>query len=106
MKPIPTILFLLVATTLFVTAAAATAPAAPAPPPNGALTITGKLATGVMAIGGETTGIVINDGKTSYELDIKDALLMRKANELNGKQVKVTGTLTVKAGVEVAQRRI
>jgi hypothetical protein len=79
--------------------------AASAPAP-GAVTITGKITTGMMAIGGETTGITISDGKNTFELDIKDAVLLRKADELNGRQVTVTGTLTVKAGIEVKQRQI
>jgi len=82
--------------------APATVPAATA----NTLTFTGKLTTGMMAIGGETTGIIISDGKTTYELDIKDAGLRAKADQLNGKQATVQGTLTVKAGVEIAQRRI
>ena len=83
--------------------AGATPPAATA---ANSITFTGKLNTGMMAIGGETTGIIISDGKTTYELDIKDAGLRAKADQLNGKQATVQGTLTVKAGVEIAQRRI
>ena len=79
--------------------------AATAPAPD-KLTFTGTLATGIMAIGGETTGIVISQGNTRYELDIKDAALKRKAEELNGKQATVTGTLTIRQGVEIGQRRI
>jgi hypothetical protein len=70
------------------------------------ITFTGKLTTGIMAIGGETTGTIISDGKTTYELDVKDAALKAKVKELSGKQVTVQGTLTVKVGVEVGQRRI
>src|SRR4051794_22551788 len=81
-------------------APAATAPAASAAAAN-ELTVTGKLSTGVMAIGAETTGTVINDGKTSYELDIKDAAMKKTAEGLNGKQVTVKGTLTIKQGIEV-----
>jgi hypothetical protein len=74
--------------------------------PAGKLTVTGALRTGIMAIGGETTGTEILQGATSYELDIKDAALKRKAEELNGKQATVTGTLTIKQGPERGQRRI
>lgn len=84
-------------------------PAATGPAPATAadvMTFTGKLTTGMMAIGGETTGTIISDGKTSYELDIKDAALKTKANGLSGKQVAVTGKLTLKEGIEVGQRRI
>ena len=59
-----------------------------------------------MAIGGETTGTIISDGKTSYELDAKDASLKAKLKGFSGKQVTVKGTLTVKAGVEIGERRI
>ena len=85
------------------------APANPTIPPAGStpsLTVTGKITTGIMAIGGETTGITLNDGKLTYELDIKNAALKKTAEDLNGKQVTVKGTLTIKAGVEVGQRRI
>jgi len=75
------------------------APANPTIPPAGStpsLTVTGKI----------TTGITLNDGKLTYELDIKNAALKKTAEDLNGKQVTVKGTLTIKAGVEVGQRRI
>lgn len=85
------------------TSRAANAPAATA---ANSITFTGKLTTGMMAIGGETTGTIVNDGKTSYELDSKDAAIKAKFRELSGKQVTVKGTLTVKEGVEVRQRRI
>jgi hypothetical protein len=91
---------------------AATPPAAPAAPAATAATaantisFTGKLTTGMMAIGGETTGTIISDSKTTYELDAKDPALKAKFNQLSNKQVTVTGTLTVRAGIEVGQRRI
>jgi len=85
----------------------AAAASAPAPKPaDSTLTLTGTLQTGVMAIGGETTGIQINSGNVTYELDIKDAELKKKAEELNGKSVTIKGTLTIKQGVERGQRRI
>ena len=61
---------------------------------------------GTRTVGAETTGTVINDGKISYELDIKDPAMKKTAEGLNGKQVTVKGTLTIKQGVEVGQRRI
>lgn len=93
---------------LVLTAAALAAmPATGTKPADGALTITGKLATGIMAIGGESTGVTITTAqRQTYELDIKDAALKRTAEGLDGKDVTVTGTLTIKAGVEIAQRRI
>lgn len=92
--------------------AAATPPIAPTPPAPSTATapatlgFTGILTVGVIAIGGETTGTIIRDGKTTYELDIRDAVLQRKAQELNGKSVTVKGTLTVKPGVEITTRYI
>jgi hypothetical protein len=78
-------------------------------PPAGStpsLVVTGKITTGIMAIGAETAGITLNDGKMTYELDIKDATMKKAAENLNGKQVTVKGRLTLKAGIEVGQRRI
>jgi hypothetical protein len=70
------------------------------------LTLTGTLQTGVMAIGAETTGVTITVSNQAYELDIADKDLKKKAEDLSGKQVTVKGTLTIKQGVEVKQRRI
>jgi len=78
----------------------------PATTPASTIGFTGILAVGVMAIGGETTGTIISDGKTTYELDIRDAVLKRKSEELSGKSVTVKGTLTIKRGVEITQRHI
>ncbi|HVT80770.1 MAG TPA: hypothetical protein VHM90_08930 [Phycisphaerae bacterium] len=76
-------------------------------PADNTFTLTGKLATGIMAIGGESTGITLTtSANATYELDIKDAGLKKAAEALNGANVTVTGTLTIKAGIEVAQRRI
>lgn len=69
--------------------------------------IKGKLQTGIVAIGGETTGVVIQAKDGSLELNLgtnKD--LRAEAEKLNGKAVVVTGTLTVRRGVEVRQRLI
>ena len=87
-------------------AAPSTLPATATAPAANQITFTGKLTTGMAAIGGETTGTIISDGKTTYELEIKDAALRAKADQLNGKQATVKGVLTVKAGIEIAQRRI
>ncbi len=68
---------------------------------------TGKLKTGIMAIGGETTGTIIETKDGKYELQLgKNAELRAKADKLNGKQVTVTGTLVVRPGVEVKERKI
>lgn len=67
----------------------------------------GKLRTGVVAIGGETTGIVLEAAEGKFELDLgKNKELRQKADKLDGKNVVVTGTLQVRKGVEVKERKI
>jgi hypothetical protein len=67
----------------------------------------GKLRTGIVAIGGETTGTVLETDKGSFELDLgRDKQLRQLADKLDGKGVVVKGTLTVRKGVEVKERRI
>jgi hypothetical protein len=70
--------------------------------------MTGILHTGIVAIGGETTGIIIKTKKKgTFELDLgKDKELRKLAEKLKGKTVKVTGTLVIRKGVEVKERRI
>lgn len=69
--------------------------------------VRGVLVAGVVAIGGETTGLVIKVGKTTWELDIADdPKLLATVKEQNGKPVVVTGKVTKKAGVEVKFRTI
>jgi hypothetical protein len=74
----------------------------------GPVDVSGKLTTGMMAIGGETTGTILTiPDKGTYELDIKGNKDLQKAvDTLKDKQVKVTGTLSIKAGVEIKERRI
>ena len=68
----------------------------------------GILKTGIMAIGVETTGVVLvteKDGK--YELDFgKKEELRISAEKLDGKQVLVFGQYKPRKGVEVRERRI
>jgi hypothetical protein len=92
--------------TMLVNLSAAETPSAKLAP--GAVDVVGRLQTGMMAIGGETTGTILSvPDKGSYELDVKGNKDLQKAvDTLNGKDVKVTGTLTVKAGVEIKERRI
>lgn len=91
---------------MFTSSFAADTPATKLAP--GPVDVTGKLQTGIMAIGAETTGTIINiPGKGTYELDIKGNKDLQKAvDTLKDKQVKVTGTLSVRAGVEIKERRI
>ena len=71
------------------------------------VTVVGTLKTGILAIGGETTGSTITAGKVTWELDFgKDEKLRAAAEKLNGQAVKVTGTLEKRAGVEVNERWI
>ncbi len=70
------------------------------------VTAKGTLKTGVVAIGGETTGILLMTKDLTVELDIKDKDVLKKAEGLNGKVVTVTGTFAIKPGVEVKQRLI
>lgn len=67
----------------------------------------GQLSSNVMAIGGETTGVVVEARGVRWELDLgRDVVLQRKARQLNGKLVVVKGQLEAKPGVEIARRWI
>ena len=69
--------------------------------------IRGKLQTGIVAIGGETTGTIITSGNVTWELNLgDDKSLRQQAEELNEKPVIVTGMLTRKEGVEIRERWI
>src|SRR5437868_4259932 len=65
------------------------------------LEVKGKVTTGINAIGGETTGVVIATNK-----DFGCELAGKVDEKLNGKVVVVSGTFAVKQGVEVKERRI
>jgi hypothetical protein len=69
--------------------------------------VRGKLQTGVIAVGGETTGTELQTKDGTLELDLtanKD--LRALAGKLCGKMVLVKGQLTIRAGVEKPQRLI
>jgi len=69
--------------------------------------IKGTLSTGVMAIGGETTGTIIQSGDVRWELDFGDNKELRQtAAKLNRKTVIVTGTYERRRGVEIRERHI
>ena len=69
--------------------------------------VKGTLRTGVVAAGGETTGTVVETKEGTYELDLgKNEDLRLTVEKLDGRAVVVTGSLTVRGGVEVKQRRI
>jgi len=70
-------------------------------------TYTGTLRTGMMAIGGETTGVLLETSAGTFELDLRQSEEANaKAESLNGKKVVVTGDYRPRAGVEVKERRI
>lgn len=70
--------------------------------------LTGTLRTGIVAIGGETTGTLLETKKKGrFELDFGKLKALRQAAEkLDGKQVRVVGTLEIRKGVEIKERRI
>ena len=69
--------------------------------------VRGTLRTGIMAIGGETTGTTVTARGATWELDLGgDASLERRAESLSGKRAVVRGSLEVRPGVEKRQRWI
>jgi hypothetical protein len=69
--------------------------------------VKGKLQTGIMAPGGETTGIIIRTETVTLELDFgKDKDLRMLADKLNDQMVIAAGTLTIRKGVAVKMRHI
>ncbi len=65
------------------------------------LEVKGKLQTGIVAIGAETTGTVIRTS-TGFACEVAGKV----DKDLNGKTVIVTGSYAVKPGVEIRQRAI
>ena len=71
------------------------------------VTILGTLRTGIVAIGGETTGTTITAKGITWELDLGKSVAMRKAaQKFNGKKVIVQGSLNRRKGVEIKERWI
>jgi hypothetical protein len=69
--------------------------------------VRGTVRTGMMAIGGETTGVTIAARGATWELDLsKDPALRAKADALSGGRAVVRGSLEVRPGVERRQRWI
>ena len=69
------------------------------------VTMIGTIETGIMAIGGETTGTMMTSGNITWELEVP-AALREKVEALNGKKAKVKGKLEKRAGVEIRERWI
>jgi len=69
--------------------------------------VRGTMRTGLMAIGGETTGVTIAARGATWELDLsRDPALRAKAEALSGRMAVVRGSLEVRPGVERRQRVI
>lgn len=58
----------------------------------------GKLQTGIVAIGGETTGSLITTPGGTFEVELPRGT---DADKLNGKTVILTGTIYQRKGVEI-----
>lgn len=71
------------------------------------VTVVGTLRTGIVAIGGETTGTTITAKSVTWELDFgKNAELRKAAEKHDGKKVTVRGSLERRAGVEIKEQWI
>jgi len=67
---------------------------------------TGRVETGIMAIGGETTGVrLATGGGDEFEL-LAEGAVGARLRELSGQQVTLRGRLDVRPGVELGVRRI
>jgi outer membrane protein OmpA-like peptidoglycan-associated protein len=67
---------------------------------------TGRVTTGMMAAGGETTGIILVTAEDQLELQPADPAMRQRLQDLNGKTVTIRGTLQIARGVEIKTRRI
>ena len=69
--------------------------------------VQGKLETGIVAIGGETTGTIIKANNVVWELDLGGKKeLTELAHKLNKQMVVISGGYTKKKGVEIPERHI
>ena len=70
-------------------------------------TFVGTLKTGIVSIGGETTGVILTTKEgVVYELRFGKPELAALAKDFNGKAVSVTGKLQTVEGTEVKIRKI
>jgi len=60
----------------------------------------------MMAIGGETTGIILSTGQEAFELQPSNDAVRQRLRELSGATATVRGTLQIRPGVEVRSRSI
>ncbi|RCS43916.1 hypothetical protein DTL42_18175 [Bremerella cremea] len=71
------------------------------------VSVVGTVRTGLVAIGGETTGTTITANEITWELDFgQNAKLRQLADKLAGKKATVKGTLVRRPGVEGPTRWI
>ncbi|MCI0464769.1 MAG: hypothetical protein L0Z62_48210 [Gemmataceae bacterium] len=69
--------------------------------------VKGRIKTGIVAIGGETTGTIITTAAGTLELDLsKNKELREQAEKLNGKVAVAQGTLSIRKGVTVRRERL
>lgn len=69
------------------------------------VTVRGTVQTGLMAIGGETTGTLITVGPVTWELAL-DGRQQKIAHQLSGRRAVVSGELRQVRGVEIRRRLI
>jgi hypothetical protein len=69
------------------------------------VTVSGTLKAGVVAIGGETTGVTITADGITWELQLRGKQL-EAAGDLNGRNAVVTGRLVRRKGVELPDRYV
>ncbi|MCA9104705.1 MAG: hypothetical protein KDA83_04720 [Planctomycetales bacterium] len=90
-------------------AAAQDEPGDSEPPAGIELIIVGKLETGIVAIGGETTGTVVRASGVTWEVEWeaeREEALSTFAERISGNQVAVSGSLRLVKGVERGDRWI
>ena len=67
----------------------------------------GILETGIMAIGGETTGTILKTDAGTYELRLSEDLRGEvDFQQFDGERVRITGVMTEVQGVEIPFRQI
>lgn len=71
------------------------------------VTVAGRLRAGLVAIGGETTGVTITAKGITWKLAFgRNVEFAEAARKRDGKHATITGTLERKRGVEVKERWI
>jgi hypothetical protein len=71
----------------------------------GPVRLRGRLRTGVMADGGEATGVVVRTRNGVFELELRGGQC-GAAGALDGRRVEVRGTLVIREGVETPERAV